>query len=159
MHLISKFEALETPLVIEPNVETPYGKFSINGTRKLFMQEEYTGAKILVEESHYICGEIEGMQYKWHPNGALAYEGEFNKGRPVGVHKIYFPNGNKRVEITYEDGKINGPIREWYSDGRVFKDGECKNNKLHGMYFEYSSSGGILVACIFDEGALIRRAF
>ncbi len=158
---ITIFEALETPLYIAPDVVTPDATEQPNGIKKTYMQDDDGGQdeRKLIEETKYTLGKLEGMQYKWHLNGTLAYAGKFSAGKQVGVHCLYYDNGNKFIEKTYEDGKLHGSAREWYYDGKVHKDGEFKNGKIHGMYFQYSDSGAIIVACIFDEGLMIRRAF
>ncbi len=159
---ITVFEAPETPLYIAPDVVTPDASEQPNGIKKIYMQDDGDDSpdeRKLIEETQFKLGKMEGMQYKWHPNGTLAYAGKFSAGKEVGVHYVYYDNGNKFTEKTYEDGVLNGPARQWYYDGKVHKDGEFKNGKIHGMYFEYSGSGAILVACIFDEGVMIRRAF
>jgi antitoxin component YwqK of YwqJK toxin-antitoxin module len=65
----------------------------------------------------YRHGFQDGPERQYHPDGSLAYEGEWTWSRGVGTHRSWYPNGRLKAEYRYND---NGQLIEatyWNEDG------------------------------------------
>jgi antitoxin component YwqK of YwqJK toxin-antitoxin module len=74
------------------------------------------------------------------PN-AVVEEGEYANGKRQGLWVRYFPNGNKKNEITYLNDKPTGPYKEYYENGNIQEEstwvptrGSGKNVGVHKRY-------------------------
>jgi antitoxin component YwqK of YwqJK toxin-antitoxin module len=70
----------------------------------------------------YADGVQEGLSRIWHANGQPAERRTYHRGRKVGTHTGWWPNGNQRFEYRFMDGEHHGSMREWYEDGKPYKD-------------------------------------
>ena len=69
----------------------------------------------------YVDGVQEGTSRLRHANGRLSEERIFHKGRKVGIHRGWWPNGNPRFEYHFTNGEHHGAMLEWYEDGTPYK--------------------------------------
>jgi antitoxin component YwqK of YwqJK toxin-antitoxin module len=70
------------------------------------------------EEQHYIAGEEDGVWKVWYPNGQLKMQVSFKTGKRHGTTVAFDEKGKKVVEEEYADGKPNGTSTRWLPDGR-----------------------------------------
>jgi hypothetical protein len=106
-----------------------------------------------------------GIERSWYPSGALHYEREFRYGKPVGVWRSWWENGNPRTECYYfgpdvertmtfwrEDGKLQaqGPACDgarrgrwkfWWSNGQLSDQGEYRGGLREGSWNAWSEDG------------------
>jgi antitoxin component YwqK of YwqJK toxin-antitoxin module len=84
--------------------------------------------------------EGEGLRYEWY----------YEDGKVVdGVTKSWFPDGQKKSEVTYKDGIKDGLWTELYENGQkkrevIYKDGELINELLWTKDNGQKSSEGII---------------
>ena len=50
-------------------------------------------------------GLLEGKSYWYHPNGSLAWEENYSKGKPNGKFLYFDDGGDLRIEKNYKNGK------------------------------------------------------
>ena len=60
-----------------------------------------------------------GMK-SYYENGQLQSETAFKDGKPVGITKMYFPDG----KIMREENHSNGNWKQYDGDGRVIAEGK-----------------------------------
>ena len=78
----------------------------------------------------------------------LLYEGKLLNGKPYGEGTVFYPNGNKYMEGTFDvKGLIKG--KEYYSNGNLRFEGTYEIN--HGYGPNYPISG----MCYNESGELI----
>lgn len=81
-----------------------------------------------------------------YPSGALKSRGyvkqdpEKNYVRQ-GPWTFQYDNGQRQMEITYEDGKAEGPKTTWYESGQKQKEGTYKDGKLDGQFTFWHENG------------------
>lgn len=77
-------------------------------------------------------------------------EGQFVNNRKNGVWYKYFPNGNKKSEITYINGKPNGPYKIYYENGKIEEMGNWKNNRNVRDFKRWYSNGELQQEFVFN---------
>ena len=68
-------------------------------------------------ELHTSGGVVQHGPYRaWYPNGTLATNGQFDKGKNVGRWHGWYASGAKQGEIVYENGEVVSEVY-WTEDG------------------------------------------
>jgi MORN repeat variant len=80
-------------------------------------------------------GEMHGTYQAWHPNGAVADNGNYVHGKRTGVWRSYYDNGTEREETTWIDGVQQGALRQWDSEGHLLREA-----LMHGVLEGASTS-------------------
>lgn len=80
-------------------------------------------------------------KYKGYENGQLVEEGEYVNNRKTGVWTKYFPNGNKKHELTFANNIANGYAKIYYRNGQLQEEGIWKMNRWSGQYKYYYPDG------------------
>lgn len=88
----------------------------------------------------------------YFPDGQLASEGQYRKGKIDGRWKYYFPGGAKRSEFVYVDGLAEGAAVEFFITGVKKFDSNYKKGSLHGYFTEYYEHGQIKQEGWFVDG-------
>jgi len=57
------------------------------------------------------------------------------------IVRHYWANGNKLLEIGYQNGKLHGKSIRWYRNGNKCWEGEYQNGKRHGKHIEWYENG------------------
>jgi len=68
-------------------------------------------------------------------------QGVYLDGRKTGVWKGWYPNGNLKFEITFENGKQSGKASLYYESGKVSEEGIWENSRWVGAYKMYYDNG------------------
>jgi antitoxin component YwqK of YwqJK toxin-antitoxin module len=80
-----------------------------------------------------------------HNGRVIVLEGDFSKGKQVGVWKEYSIDSNGDTNLwnlkEYEDGELNGKVITYYSDGTKDLVEHYENGKLNGKAIKYFSYG------------------
>ncbi len=61
---------------------------------------------VLTEQTTYKDNYVHGRYRTWEVNGKLTYDGLFVDGLPHGLHKSYYPNGDKNEVMEYYLGEL-----------------------------------------------------
>ncbi|MBQ8651218.1 MAG: hypothetical protein IJ481_01675 [Alphaproteobacteria bacterium] len=64
----------------------------------------------------------------------------------------FYPNGNIRVQATYNGEALDGEFKTFHQNGLVQQVANYKNDKLHGDYIVYDEFGDIQVKAHYREG-------
>ena len=80
-------------------------------------------------------------KYKGYEIGQLVEEGEYLNNRKTGVWTKYYPNGNKKHELTFANNIANGYAKIYYRDGQIQEEGIWKMNRWSGQYKYYFPDG------------------
>ena len=80
-------------------------------------------------------------KYKGYENGQLVEEGEYVNNRKTGVWTKYYPNGNKKHELTFANNIANGYAKIYYRTGQLQEEGIWKMNRWSGQYKYYYPDG------------------
>ena len=57
------------------------------------------------------------------------------------IKKTYYPNGQVKTEVTYQDGKANGIAKAFYDDGKLASETPYHDNVIEGTVKEYFPAG------------------
>lgn len=71
-----------------------------------------------VAEQHFDKGKPDGVWKLWYPNGKLRQQHAFKQGKREGVSTEWTEKGDKRAEVTYVDNQLEGPAAFWGPDGK-----------------------------------------
>lgn len=80
-------------------------------------------------------------KYKGYDIGQLVEEGEYLNNRKTGVWTKYYPNGNKKHELTFANNIANGYAKIYYRSGQLQEEGIWKMNRWSGQYKYYYEDG------------------
>lgn len=92
------------------------------------------------KQGHWvITNEIKKLP-DYSPNQKVE-EGDFADNKKVGIWMQFFPNGNKKSEVTYTANRPNGYAKMYYEDGKIQEEGMWQNNRWVGEYKSYHPNG------------------
>ncbi len=63
----------------------------------------------------------------------------------------YYPNGNKRSELTYKNGKTDGIVKYYYPTGSLRRTVTYKEGKQDGLTVDYYRSGSVSARAAYKE--------
>lgn len=68
-------------------------------------------------------------------------EGKYADSRKNGLWVTYWPNGNKKSEITFINNTAKGYAKMYYEDGKLSEEGNWENQRWTGAYKMYHPNG------------------
>ena len=80
-------------------------------------------------------------------------KGDDGSDIPHGLNTLYFPTGQKKLEVSYECGVAHGLRVAWYEDGKLRSKGENANGKNHGVWTVWFPDGSKSQEFTMDHGA------
>ncbi len=80
-------------------------------------------------------------KYKGYSTDQLVEEGEYLNNRKTGIWTKYYPNGNKKHELTFANNIANGYAKIYYRSGQLQEEGIWKMNRWSGQYKYYYPNG------------------
>ena len=88
---------------------------------------EYDMSGILIRETIYENGAINGIEKMYHENG-YHLETPYKNGKKEGIEKLFDDNGKLVSESPYKGDQQNGVAKEYYESGKLksattYKDG------------------------------------
>ena len=69
----------------------------------------------------------------YYENGQLKLEVNYKDGKEEGLWKGYYDNSQLRMEGNYKDGKQEGLWKGYYDNGQLRSEGNYKDGKLDGV--------------------------
>ena len=75
--------------------------------------------KLVLSNSSYIDGLLDGMTIKYDERGMIIYSIDFSKGRKHGQEIFYHINGQKKSQVYYENDKEVSKKIRWDLNGKV----------------------------------------
>ncbi len=82
-------------------------------------------------------------KYKGYSTDQLVEEGRYLNNRKTGVWTKYYPNGNKKHELTFANNIANGYAKIYYRSGKLQEEGIWKMNRWAGQYKYYYENGNL----------------
>lgn len=115
-------------------------------------------SKAIMSEENYVNGLIEGEVNVYYPDGKLATQTQYVKGKKNGVFKNYTNKGVLIEEISYVDDQFHGPVKFFEPNGNKVSEGLYEKGLKIGIWKYYEE--GKLVKEV-DEKAqrLLNRQF
>ena len=96
---------------------------------------------VLMEESVYVDGELEGLRKRYYPDGTLQAEETLVAGKLQGPYRSYYPNGQVEVESQYVDHSIEGMLTAYYRDGAKKEEVTMASSMAVGPFTEWHPNG------------------
>ncbi len=76
-----------------------------------------------------------------------------SKGNLDGFKRIWYPNGNRKMESYYSSsGELNGEYKEWYVNGEKREESNYSSGNLDGEYREWHANGIKQEISIYKNG-------
>jgi hypothetical protein len=158
--LISDNNVFETKLVIDHDKEAAVIKkmgdllvLADDSVRKDYF--EYVEFKTLLPDT------LTNLDYKkYYNNGQLALEGKLGNSKPDGLWRAFYPNGNTKYAIHYNDGKVTGEALFYYDNktGTPKVTTNYNTDFIAGSYQEFYKNGQEKVHLNYDNGVLYGEA-
>jgi antitoxin component YwqK of YwqJK toxin-antitoxin module len=106
------------------------------------------------ESGNYKQDAKTGVWNYWYQNGNLHYQENMKEGRRVleGSIVFYYPNGNKKKELSYKNGLPNGMWRTWYEGGNLKTEGEYIKGEEEGVFIVNFNNGKLMRKEHFVKG-------
>lgn len=92
----------------------------------------------------YARGETEafaGLMVEAFPDGAKRIAIEISGGKPHGVSRGWYENGQLEVEEHFERGVSHGPRKRWFSNGAVKSEAQVVDGKIEGIFTRWHENG------------------
>ena len=94
---------------------------------------------------------LTGYKISYHPDGYKWQEGSVLDDQPIGIQKLYYPNGNLH-KIFYPDS--GGYFKEYYENGKLKSEGNHENSII-ASYYESGNLKSKMVStdsnCFYSE--------
>jgi antitoxin component YwqK of YwqJK toxin-antitoxin module len=78
-----------------------------------------------------------------------------------GIHKEFYPNGQKQSEGHYRDGKKEGKQTHWYENGQKKEEGNVKvvgkYSLVHGKWNEWHENGQMKSEGNYKDGMMVGK--
>jgi len=111
---------------------------------------------ILIFESDYINGEINGKVKEYNNDGYLIFEGEYLNGVKKGLRTEYNKLGYLIFIGGYLNDKKNGKGKEFDNHGKLIYDGEYVNDKKSGKGKEYDNINKLIFEGEYLDGKKLK---
>ena len=95
---------------------------------------------------------INGTYKIYYPNGNVKMEVKSKNGKPDGLGRFYDEDGNIVFEGNFKNGLMNGKMLNFYPDGSIHNEINYTNGKPDGLYKTYNQDGTPVVEVLFENG-------
>lgn len=95
---------------------------------------------------------INGTYKIYYPNGNVKMEVKSKNGKPDGLGRFYNEDGNILFEGNFADGLMNGKMLNFYPDGSIHNEINYTKGKPNGTYRTYNQDGTLVVEVVFENG-------
>lgn len=101
----------------------------------------YASNEIILRREQYDKGRLDGKVYLYTPKGVLMELSHWSCGQLHGVRKGYYEHGELEYEMSYQQGMKTGAYNQWYDDGRLRVQGHFKADEKDGVWKYYHKAG------------------
>lgn len=130
--------------------ESNYMEGKLEGDRRI-----YTAKGELEVTETYVTGVLDGIFKTYHANGNTKLEGLYTDNVLAGTVKGYYPTGELMEEVTFADNIEQGPFTEYHENGKLKWEGTYRNgDKEFGLLKEYNEEGELIRKMMCDEQAI-----
>lgn len=114
------------------------------------------GRKVAIEIRD---GKPHGLSRGWYRNGQLEVEEQFVAGVAHGPRTRWHPNGLKRSEAQIEHGQITGTYVQWHDNGRKAAEATIVNGQPDGICRGWHPSGNPKSCVELRAGEVVSREY
>jgi uncharacterized protein len=108
----------------------------------------------IAKEINSHCDSIFGIRREFIDSYKCKHVYYLNNGEINGTYHLYYPSGDLRSSITYDNGIMNGNYICWWNNGKIHINCMYRNGELHGQYREYNVDGILIVKYNAIDGVL-----
>ncbi|MGM0463747.1 MAG: toxin-antitoxin system YwqK family antitoxin [Bacteroidota bacterium] len=112
---------------------------------------EYIENHMLLKCS-YRDNKIDGLSIKYHWNGQIAEELNYDKGIKSGRWKQYFDDGTLCLKAYYASGKLDGEFLSWHPNGKKEIIGQYDMDIRTGTWYIYNNDGSLRKEIKYNNG-------
>lgn len=98
---------------------------------------------------------INGIYKIYYTNGNVRMEIESLDGKPDGDGKFYDKNGNLLYQTSFKNGVIDGKMYNYYENGQLHNEMQYKEGILDGRQKTFDEDGNLTVDVEFVNGKAI----
>lgn len=95
---------------------------------------------------------INGIYKVYYPDGNVKMEMQSKGGKPDGVGKFYTPEGNLSLQGNFVDGQPDGVFYNYYPSGQVHNEINYAKGVKNGIQKIYDKEGSLQAEVIFENG-------
>lgn len=88
--------------------------------------------------------EVKVQEKLFYENGNVKMEGEIKDGKRIGMWKSYYEDGSLWSKGEFVNGERNGYGENYYPNGKMREEGDYKDGKQVGKW-KYYNEHGVLV--------------
>lgn len=130
--------------------ESNYAQGKLDGERVIYNDR---GEKEIVEK--YVLDVLNGPYIEYHPNGKMKMLGEYNNNVLEGKVSVFYPSGKIKEEVQFVDNLEDGPFKEFHENGNIKWEGSYrKGDNEFGLLKEYNEEGVLIRKMMCDERAI-----
>jgi len=100
------------------------------------------------------CGKRDGLNKQYFPGGQVKAEVMYQNGLPNGQATLYHENGKVMETMNYVNGKKEGKATAYDSKGRLEATSNYKYGKYHGINKEFHSNGKVKAEIRYKHGKI-----
>ena len=93
-----------------------------------------------------------GTAVGWHANGQKAMEVNYQDGKFEGQNILWHPNGQKAGEAIFKDGNPDGIHKSWHDNGTKNNEVTYKDGKREGIYTAWHENGKTRLEGTYKDG-------
>jgi len=83
----------------------------------------------------------QGLWRKHHPNGRIEYEGTFLDGKPTGIFKYFYDDGNKKALIEHNLKTGRSLANFFHPNGQMMSGGIYRNQQKDSTWVTFTENG------------------
>jgi antitoxin component YwqK of YwqJK toxin-antitoxin module len=136
------------------NLEIDKNELILNGNEGnwYYKSQPFNGYKVsynsngfLEQKVGFYNGKKEGVAKIWFSDGEIKVESHYHQNKLVGSYKAWWPNGVLASESFYENGELHGVEKRWYDSGQLAKKMHYNKGNEAGMQQAWLKNGKMYV--------------
>ncbi len=99
----------------------------------------------------------EGLIKEYYPNGNVKSEINFDNNIRQGEAKFYYDNGNIKEILNYDNGKVDGLVKAYNENGNLHETYNIEDGKREGPVSKFDSNGVYIADINYENGKLVKE--
>lgn len=95
---------------------------------------------------------INGLYRVYYPDGNIKMEIQSKDGKPNGVGKFYTPEGILYMQGMFTDGQADGAFYNYYPNGQIHNEMNYEKGVKAGSQKSYDENGKLTIEVLFEKG-------
>ena len=125
--------------------------FSCKGKYDLIQKHDEEGT---LTESYNIdkeTGLIEGVHYKYFPNGKVEQQSDYKNNKLEGNRILFYENGDTLIVETYKNASYVGPYKSFYEGNVLESEGQYATGMMDGEWKFYHKNKQLKEVVLFEK--------